>query len=84
MNYVDIYSVTEFFKWCTIINGGLLLVSSVLLMFIQDFAYNIHSRWLDISRKTYNKEIYHFLGIFKVIFICFNLTPYLAMLIISG
>ena len=80
---MDIAAVTEFFKWCTIINGGFLLLSSLLLIYIRDFAFSIHKKWFDISRDTYNTEIYHFLGVFKIVFICFNLTPLLALIIMS-
>ncbi len=80
---MDIATITEFFKWCTIINGGILLLITLLLRFTQDLAYKVHNRWFGITRKHYTKETYHFLGVFKLIFILFNLTPYLALLAIS-
>jgi hypothetical protein len=80
---MEITAITEFFKWCTIINGVLLLFSSLMSIFIRDLAFRIHSQWFHISQETFDKEIFNFLGNCKVIFIYFNLTPYLTLLIIS-
>ncbi|HIJ72392.1 MAG TPA: hypothetical protein HPP87_13710 [Planctomycetes bacterium] len=80
---MDIQALTRFFMWCTIINAGLLVFSAVMFMSAQDFVYSMHSKWFNIPRETFNVAIYSFLGFFKIIFILFNLVPYLALLIIG-
>ena len=80
---MDIQALTRFFMWCTIINAGLLVFSAVMFMSAQDFVYSMHSKWFNIPRETFNVAIYSFLGYFKIIFILFNLVPYLALLIIG-
>ena len=80
---MDIQTVTEFFKWCSIINGAMLIISSIMLMYAADFVYSIHSKWFPISRTTFNTAIYSFIGLFKILFIFFNLIPYVALVILG-
>ena len=80
---MDIPTLTSFFMWCTIINGGLLIYWSVIIICAPDFIYRIQSKWFPISREAFDIVIYSFLGLFKILFILFNLAPWLALLIIS-
>jgi hypothetical protein len=80
---MEIQTVTRFFMWCTIINGAMLVFSSIMLLLAQDFVYSMHSKWFHIPRETFNVAIYSFLGFFKIVFIVFNLVPYLALLIVG-
>ena len=80
---MDLPTLTSFFMWCTIINGGLLIYSSVFLLCAPDLVYRIQSRWFPISRKSFDVVIYSFLGLFKILFFFFSLTPWLALLIIG-
>jgi hypothetical protein len=79
---MDIQTLTAFFMWCTIINAGILVLWSVFFVFAPDFVYRIQSKWFPIPRETFNVAIYSFLGLFKVVFIVFNLVPYVALLIV--
>jgi len=80
---MDIQTLTSFFMWCTIMNGALLVLWSILLLFAPDLVYRTQSRWFPISRETFNVVIYCFLGAFKIVFLAFNLVPYLALLIVG-
>jgi hypothetical protein len=42
----------------------------------------MQSKWFLISRETYNLVIYSFLGLFKIVFLVFNLVPYVVLLIL--
>lgn len=80
---MDIQTLTSFFMWCTIINGGLLLFSTLVMVIMPDFVYKVQSLWFPIPRQTFDVVIYSFLGLFKVLFIVFNIAPYAALLIIA-
>lgn len=80
---MNLETLTSFFMWCTIINGGLLIYSSLWIMLAPDFTYRIQSRWFPISRENFNIVIYCFLGLFKIFFFFFSLVPWLALLIID-
>jgi len=80
---MDIQTLTTFFMWCTILNGGLLILSSLILVFAGDFVYRLHGKWFPMPRETFNVVIYSFLGLFKIVILVFNVVPYVALLIVG-
>ncbi len=82
---MDINIIRTFFMWCTIINGGLLIISSLILAVAGDWVFRMHNKWVPITftRESFNVAIYCFLGFFKIIIIVFNLVPYIALVIIG-
>ena len=80
---MDIDTVRAFFMWCTILNGALLVVSSIICAFAGGWVYRMHSKWFTISREAFNVAIYSFIGLFKILVLVFNLVPYLALLIVG-
>jgi len=69
--------------WCTILNGGLLIVSSLFCVGAGDWVYKKHSQWYPIPREAFNVVIYSLIALYKVLFITFNLVPYLALVIMG-
>ena len=80
---MDIQTLTTFFMWCTILNGGLLVLWSVACIFVPDLVYRTQRRWFPIPRETFNVLVYSFLGLLKIVFLVFNVVPYVALLIIG-
>ena len=80
---MDIQALTDFFMWCTVINGGLLLLWTVFMMAAPELVYRTQSKFFPIPRETFNVVMYGFLGLFKVGFIFLNLVPFIALLIIG-
>ncbi len=80
---MDIQTVTTFFMWCTIINGALLLFWITMCILAPDLVYRTQIKWFPIPRETFNVVIYSFLGLFKIVFLVFNVVPYVALLIIG-
>jgi hypothetical protein len=76
--------LTEFFKWCTVMNGALLIFWSAIVLFAPSFVYNLHAKWFTMSQDAFDKAMYYFLGGFKLLFVIFNLVPFLALSIISA
>lgn len=83
LTVVDIQQITDFFMWCTIINGGLLILWTLFIFFAPDLVYRTQHRWIPITREHFDLLIYGFLGLFKIFFLVFNLVPFLALLIIG-
>ena len=82
-NIMDIQTLTSFFMWCTIMNGALLILWSVMFMFAPDLVYRMQRKFVPVSRETFDVVIYGFLGLFKIFFIIFNLVPFLALLMVG-
>ncbi len=80
---MDIQTLTGFCMWCTILNGGLLILSFLICALAGDWVYQMHSKWFPMPRETFNVVIYSFIGLFKIIFLIFNVVPYVALLIIG-
>ena len=80
---MDVQTLTRFFMWCTIINGGLYLFWAIMWILAPGLVYRTQSRWFPISRETFNLVYYAFLGLFKIVFLVFNVVPYAALLVIG-
>jgi hypothetical protein len=79
---MDIQTLTAFFMWCTIINGALLVLWTVIWMLAPDFVYRTQSKWFAIPRENFDVIFYGFLGFFKGALLVFNVVPWVARLII--
>ena len=81
---MDIRKLTRFLLWCTIINGGLLIVSfAVFAIAGTEFVYQMHGQWFAVPRETFNATLYMFLGTYKIAILVFNLVPYVALRIVA-
>jgi len=80
---MDTQTLTSFFMWCTIINGGLLIFWSTVFMAAPDVVYRTQRKWFPIPRETFDVVMYAFLGMFKIVFLVFNVVPYVALLIVG-
>ena len=80
---MNIQSFTNFFMWCTIINGGLLVFWILFYIAFPNLVYRVQSKFFPMPQETFNVVFYSFLGLFKVFFLFFNIVPYLALLILG-
>jgi hypothetical protein len=80
---MNLQLLTDFFMWCTIINGCLLLLWTGLLLAAPELIYRTKKRWFPGSKETLLMAIYCFLGLFKMLYIMFNVVPFIALLIIG-
>ncbi len=80
---MTIETLTELFGWITIINMGLLMVTTVMILLMKGVAIKMHSKMFAIEEKDLNRMYFQYLGNFKILVIVFNLTPYIALKIIA-
>ena len=80
---MDISTLQSFFKWCTILNLGVLILSSLLLTVGGDLVYGVQDSFFSISRQTFDTVIYCWIALLKIVFIAFNLVPWIALEIIA-
>ena len=76
---MDITTLTDFFKYCTIINFAILLISTITMA--SDFAYNVHTKlgiW-EGSKEAHKQSGYKIIGNYKILTIVFNAVPYFAL-----
>ena len=80
---MDINTLQRVFMWCTIINGAWFVVAAMICVFAGDWVFRMQSKWFSISRDAFNVVIYSFFALFKIVFIVFNVVPYVALLIVG-
>lgn len=80
---MDTEMMTKFFMWCTILNFGFLMFSFLCLVSAGDFVYKTHGKWFPMPRETFNAVLYSFLGVYKIVFLVFNVVPWAALTIIG-
>ena len=81
---MDIRALKAFFGCCTVINGGLLILSTIVFIAAPDFIYNAHAQLFHLPREAFDAVIYGFLGLYKIVILVFNLVPYVALRIVTG
>jgi len=80
---MDLETLTSFFMWCTIFDGGLLFFWTLCFLLMPNLVYQSQKRWFPLPRETFDVVICVFLGVFKLLFLVFNVVPYLALLMIG-
>ena len=80
---MDLQVITNFFLWCTVINGVLFSFWMIMFVLFPDTVYRTQSRWFAISREHFDTIIYAFFGLFKILFLIFNVVPYVVLRIIA-
>ena len=81
---LNINDAVTFFGWCTIINLVFLSFSSILLIVMKNSISKIHSQLFNLHQDDVHKAYFQYLGNYKIAIIVFNLTPYIALKILSG
>ncbi|MBI4860210.1 MAG: hypothetical protein HY815_08100 [Candidatus Riflebacteria bacterium] len=65
--------------WCSIVNLGILLVWFFAFTLAHDWLYRLHRLWFTISKENFDVLIYLLIGMFKILWLMFNVVPYLAL-----
>jgi len=76
---LDIHVITTFLGWCSLINSGLFVFSSAVLIAGGDYVKGLHSKFFALNPDDLNKAYFRFLGNYKLAIIIFNITPYCAL-----
>lgn len=80
---MDFKNLKSFLMWCTIINLVLLALTAIIGIIGLDFVYSVHGKLFQIPRETFSVVYYSFFGFYKIVWLVFNVVPYIAVLIIS-
>jgi hypothetical protein len=78
---MDVNKIKSFLWKCVVINFIILILMLPILLF-SDEVYEIHSQWFQWfqgSKVEFATYIYYILGFYKLIWIFFNVVPYLAL-----
>ena len=80
---MELQHIESFIGWCTVINIAILLLSTILIAALRKPIMRIHTKILPLSEEELLKAYFHYLAIYKIGIILFNLTPYIALILMG-
>ena len=80
---MTIDTLTTFLGWCSIINIGLLLISTIMMIVVRDFAIKLHSNLFGVNPEELPLIYLQYLGNYKVAIIILNIVPYIALKVMA-
>ena len=75
----DLTLLITFFGWCSVINIGLLLFSTLFINLFNNFTKTIHSRMFNIPETELDIMYFKYIANYKTGIILFNIAPYFAL-----
>jgi hypothetical protein len=76
-------ALRAFFGWMTLINLGIFILSTVLCIALRRIIQCMHGRMFGLEAGSINAFLYGYIGLYKILFIVFNLVPWIALVIMS-
>lgn len=75
--------LTAFLGWCSVINIGILAITSIVIVLFKRPIAHIHGSMMELSRSNLNHLYFQYLAFYKVSIFIFNLVPYIALKIVA-
>lgn len=76
-------SLTIFLGWCSAINIGILLFSTIFIAALGEPISKLHSKLFSLDSENLPLLYFQYLGHYKIAIIVLNLVPYIALKIMS-
>jgi len=80
---MNLDQLRELLGWCCVINSAILLLSTVVLMCFQQVIMKIHGKLMGMDERDLKRVYFTYLANFKIMVICFNLVPYIALILMK-
>ena len=80
---MDIEILKRVLGWCTVINMGIMLLQTILVILLRKIIVRFHGRMFNLDEKFIMQACYQYLGNYKIAVIFLNLVPYIALVIIT-
>ncbi|MGF1526185.1 MAG: DUF6868 family protein [Candidatus Competibacterales bacterium] len=71
--------LSQLLGWMSLINLGVFLISTAVLIAARRTITGIHSRLFGLDEQDLGRAYFQYLGQYKIAIILFNVTPYLAL-----
>jgi len=80
----NIQTITTFLGWFTIINLGIYIFTSIMLIMFKEPVKNIHSKLFAVSTDKLDEVYFNYLANYKLGILFLNIAPYLALKIMAS
>ncbi|MBU2711820.1 hypothetical protein KCG35_12190 [Zooshikella sp. WH53] len=78
----NIAIVTSFLGWCSIINIGILLISTLSIIIMKERITALHNKLFGVKQTNLLSTYFQYLACYKLATIILNIVPYIALKII--
>jgi hypothetical protein len=68
--------------WCLVIDLGIYVARAVAVVTLKGFVYQVLKRFFGLDEEASARSVMRYLGNFKLLIIAFNVTPWIAVMII--
>ena len=72
-------TLTTFFGWCSVINIGVMLLSTILAITLQKPAAWLHGKMFRLDEATLRAAYYQYLAQYKIFTFVLSIVPYAAL-----
>lgn len=72
-------TLTAFFGWMTVLNFAVLLLSTLMVVALQDRIASIHGRMFQMEKAEVRKAYFKYLANYKILTLIFCLMPWIAL-----
>tara|TARA_B100001250_G_scaffold414503_1_gene453314 strand:+ start:3998 stop:4240 length:243 start_codon:yes stop_codon:yes gene_type:complete len=76
---MELDTLKIFFMWCSIINLGVLICSSLLVSLFRNKIIPIHKKFSGLEENDLKRLYFNILGNFKIAIFLLNFVPYLVL-----
>ncbi len=76
---MTVETIRAFLGWCTVINIGVFMLQSILIIAVRGTASRIHGKMFNLDEKYTSQAYFQYLGQYKIAIIVFNIVPYFAL-----
>jgi hypothetical protein len=80
---MTIDTLTTFLGWCSVINIGVLALTTIALIIMRGPVTRIHSRLFGLNQADLPAYYFQYLGNYKIAIFILNIVPYIALKIMS-
>ncbi len=80
---ITIEALREFLGWCSVMNIGVLIVSSISLIAFRGSLLRVHTGMFNLEEKDLSRAYFQYLGQYKSAVFIFNIVPYFALVLMT-
>lgn len=73
----------EFLGWCTVVNFGILLLSTAAVLGARKAVARLHGRMFGMTEPDLTRIYLQYLSLYKVLVLALNFAPWLALRIMG-
>ena len=80
---MTIDTLTEFLGWASVINIGILLLSTVLVILMRGWISRLHGSLFGLNEADLGRAYFQYIAQYKIAIIILNIVPYISLKVIS-